>query len=196
MNIAVLEGKLKLYSSELFDGNAQNLLIATHGGVWKKRSFRGVARSVMRIHRLKIPHWTTLFFYAPHGTTISTKLERYMKWRYPPLEAVMPGETVINYDLRHVEGGQAFTTDQQVKTLITLNRCYAAHLDIHHPFRFLDILTAEPCAPAEISLKEVLNVLLRAGCIYPRIHCTFCRHEYGTPEEEYTPGYQNITPSS
>lgn len=196
MNIAVLEGKLKLYSSELFGGKAQNLLIAAHAGVWKKHSFMGITRSVMRIHRFKIPHWTTLFFYAPHGTATSTELEPYMKWKYPPLEAAMPGETVVNYDLGHVAGGQAYTADQQVKGLLTVNRCHSAHLSIHHPFRFLDILTTEPCAPAETSLQKMLDVLLRTGHTYPRIHCSFCRHKYGTPEKEYTPGYHNITPSS
>ncbi|MET4693961.1 putative adhesin [Endozoicomonas lisbonensis] len=163
MNIAVLEGKLKLYSSELFDGKAQNLLIAAHGGVWSMHSFMGITRSVMKMHHFKMPPWATLYFYAPHGTATSTELAPYMKWRYPPLEAIMPGETVVNYDLGHVAGGLAYTTG--------------------------------PCAPAETSLKEVLDVLARTGRIYPMVHCIFCRHEYGTPVEEYTPGYQNTAPS-
>ncbi|MCW7551980.1 hypothetical protein NX722_04855 [Endozoicomonas gorgoniicola] len=196
MNIAVLEGKLKLYTSELFDGNAQNLLIAAHGGVWGSRSCMAFARFITGVHRFKIPLWTTLYFYAPHGTATNTELEPYMKWKYPPLEAVMPGESVINYDLGHVVDGMPYTTDQQVKNHLTANRCHSAGLSIHHPFRFLDIVTTEPSGPADTTLKEVLAILSRTGRIYPRIHCTFCRHEYGTPEIEYTPGYHNITPSS
>ncbi|UYM16583.1 putative adhesin [Endozoicomonas euniceicola] len=196
MNIAVLEGKLKLYSSELFGGNSQSLLIAAHGGVWHSRSFMAVARSIARVHRFKIPPWTTLYFYAPHGTATSTRLEPYMKWKYPPLEAVMPGESVINYDLGHLVSGLPYTTDQQVRNHLITNRCHSASLSIHHPFRFLDIATTEPSGSANTTLKEVLGVLSRAGRIYPRIHCTFCRHEYGRPKNEYTPGYHNITPSS
>ena len=197
MDIEILEGKLKLYTWEIYGGNIQqNLLIAAHGAVWRSRSFMGVARSIAKVHCFKIPPWATLYFYAPHGTATSTGLEPYMKWKYPPLEAVMPGETVINYDLGHVESGLPFTTDQRVNNHLITNRCHSAGRSIDHPFRFLDIATTEPSGPANTTLKEVLTVLFRTGRIYPRIHCTFCRQEYGRPKNEYTPGYDNIIPSS
>ena len=197
MNIAVLEGKLKLCSSKLFGGNAQNLLIAAHGGAPPSHSCTGIARTLTRVHRFKIPPWTTLYFYAPHGTVTNAEFEPYIKWKYPPLEAFMPGETVINYDLVHVDDdGFVCTTDKEVRNLLFTNRCHSAHLNTHHPFRFLDIVTTAPSYPAQITLKEVLAVLFRTGRIYPRIHCIFCRYELGRPENDYTPGYHNITPSS
>ena len=103
----------------------------------------------------------------------------------------MPGEKVINYDLKHISARDPLPTSQGISEYLRDSRPVSEPNLSQHPFRVFDIVTTQPCFFDGTTLREVLDVLYRTGHLYPRIHCPFCRHERGTKRHLYLPGYHN-----
>lgn len=112
--------------------------------------------------------------------------------KHPPIEAALPGEKVVNYFLKYGSVRNPLGTDKDMERNLFRARYNEDPSFSEHPFRVFDILTAEPSDPQGIHLKDLLDTLHRAGHVYPRIHCSFCRNELGSPRQRaYRPGYHN-----
>ena len=192
MHKTLLDGQFNLFTFNWHGDNVQNLLILAHGAVVQPCSIDGIARRITGVHRFAVPLWTTLFFYAPHGYVLLVNAEDVMTGKEPPLEAILPGEMVINYDLGFEDEQYPLGTDQDIEIFLFNSRCnFSCSYFSQHPFRVYDIITTEPSDLSGTSLKKLLDTLYRTGHIYPRIHCTFCRWEYQTAMRFYRPGYHN-----
>ena len=191
IHITLLEGLLKLYTHDLRGNNIQNLLIQAHGGYFGEYSLKGISRRMGGTYRFTVPPWTALFFYAPHEFVLKSNSRKLMEGEYPPLEAKIPGETVVNYNLVHNKTLSPLGDDQVIESLLFGSRLsYDPNFD-QHPFRGYDIVTPEPSGPGGINLKKILDLLHRSGHAYPRIHCGFCRSRIGTRGERYRPYYES-----
>ena len=189
MHSKVLNGKLKLYQYDRFGFNVQNLIILAHGGAHNQQGLICAIRRAIGTYSFISPIWTTLFFYVPHGTVTVGSLLLFMDGTYRPFEAFLPGETVINYDLCHWSDNKSAGSDEYIRFCLYQSRCGTGSSFTQHPFRIFDIVTTEPSEPWGVSLKEVLDILLLTGQVYPRVHCTFCRYEYRSKKRFFEPTY-------
>ena len=183
-----------LYTHNWHGKNVQNLMIMAHGSIVNRRSAAGMFRRAFGKYQITTPAWTTLFFYAPHGTITSAWRDFYLVGKYPPIEAYLPGEKVYNYDLWY---DSDFTTPELVSFYLCKSRPPTDPNLSHHPFRVFDILTTPTRLSHSVSLEAVLKLLYQTGRIYPRIHCSFFyRYEEGAAVRHYTPGYHNAISES
>ena len=187
-----LRNDVCLYTHNWHGENVQNLIIMAHGTIVNRRSAQGIFRRIFRKYQFTTPSWTTLFFYAPHGTVVRSWHDYYLVGKYPPLEAYLPGEKVFNYDLHY---DSEYTNPGLIRTYLKKSRPLDDPDLSHHPFRVFDILTTPTWLFRSVTLETVLELLYQTGHTYPRIHCSFCRYEKGTAEREYRPGYHNISDS-
>ncbi|UYM16662.1 putative adhesin [Endozoicomonas euniceicola] len=198
MHKTVLDGKFILFTCNRHSSNVQNLLLLAHSAVPHSWSTAGIFRRIAGTHSFTVPSWTSLYFYTPHGYTIIVpkyddsgvyKLDGFMLGEFPPLEAILPGETVLDYILGYQF---PFPSDEHMHRYLNTSRFNpnCSYLD-QHPFRIYDIITPAPNAPVYSCLKELLDTLYVMGHVYPRIHCIFCRYESGSELRNYLPGYHN-----
>ncbi|UYM16515.1 putative adhesin [Endozoicomonas euniceicola] len=187
-----LRDDVALYRHNWHGENVQNLIIMAHGQIVNRRSATGIFRRLFRKYQTTTPPWTTLFFYAPHGTVTRSWHDYYMVGKYPPLEAYLPGEKVYNYDLSY---DSQYTSPGLISTYLRNSRPLDDPDLSHHPFRVFDVLTTPTRILCSISLETILKLLYQTGHVYPRIHCSFCRYEKGTPERDYRPGYRDPSDS-
>ena len=145
MHKTLLDGQFNLFTFNWHGDNVQNLLILAHGAVVQPCSIDGIARRITGVHRFAVPLWTTLFFYAPHGYVLLVNAEDVMTGKEPPLEAILPGEMVINYDLGFEDEQYPLGTDQDIEIFLFNSRCnFSCSYFSQHPFRVYDIITTEP----------------------------------------------------
>ncbi|MCW7553424.1 hypothetical protein NX722_12420 [Endozoicomonas gorgoniicola] len=189
----LIAGKFNLFTSDTHGDNVQNLLILAHSIPVQSYSISGVFRRIIGTHSFSVPGWTTLIFYAPHGYVLKTpNIENFMMGLFPPLESAMPGETVINYGLRYKNTQYPLANDAMMQIYFETSRFspFCPYFS-QHPFRIFDVITTQPSDPEGSCLSELIETLYRTNHTYPRIHCIFCRNEYGGKKRIYEPGYHN-----
>ena len=198
MHKTLLDGKFNLFTCEKHGSNVQNLLLLAHSAVPHPWSRSGILRRIAGTHSFTTPIWTTLYFYTPHGYDMIIpkyddsgiyKLDGFMLGEFPPLEAILPGETVLNYTLVYQV---PFPRDEHMYRYLNTSRFNpgCSYFD-QHPFRIYDIIIPAPNALVCTCLKELLDTLYTTGHVYPRIHCVFCRYVSGTEGKKYVLGYHN-----
>jgi putative adhesin Stv-like protein len=177
---------------------AEHLLISSHGCYVGERDklgkFTDWRRNLSGLGGwTKVPAWTTLWFYGPHGATLDDpglKIMNTGKF----YEMVFANEPVRNYRLtRYQEGSGKESYDHIVKD-IKRNRVYVSMQDAAQglgpeqmayiakkcPFTFpkMDVLTVRKrwwLMLTGVTLHNVLQRLDNKGYRYANIHCSFCR---------------------
>ncbi|MCW7553425.1 hypothetical protein NX722_12425 [Endozoicomonas gorgoniicola] len=198
MHKTVLGGKFTLFTCDKHGSNVQNLILLAHSSIYHPWSKSGILRRIAGTHSFTIPIWTTLYFYTPHGYDLMMpkydeseiyNIDGFMLGEFPPLEAILPGETVPDYSLVHE---LPFPSDEHIYQYLNTSRFNpgCSYFD-QHPFRIYDIIIPTSDALVCTCLKELIYTLYVTGHVYPRIHCLFCRYVLGAEIKPYVPGYDN-----
>jgi hypothetical protein len=169
----------------------QELLISSHGFYVPGRN-RGKDEGN---GWFKVPSWTTLYFYVPHGTPLVDPGITSAAM-FPPKETYGPGQLVRNYRLAKYQGrhGSKGETYKLINETIALNRTKAdgvdaernnplvrndpAALELLKPIERYDVLTIRHRVETFLRgfhLRDVLRELDSHGYRYPTIKCIFCR---------------------
>ena len=124
---------------------------------------------------IKIPNWTTLFFYCPINSTVFVTLSKLMVGLYKPVDVYGPGQSTHQYILFSVFDYELVTKICQRAMLVSHNiQKQNKKVD---PFDLYDIAYV---AGGDIySLSDFINELYSKGKIYQRIHCLFDRVSFG-----------------
>ena len=129
-----------------------------------------------------MPLWCTLFFYCPHGEILRARPFDCLTGRATPFEAYVSGTQVVDYELfskTEIESHEK-SMDREIKRDLLESRMGEYANLKREPFMYHDILGLSPCLSDEpIYLSALLELLFKAGYLYPRIHCHFCREPFG-----------------
>ena len=132
-----------------------------------------------------VPLWCTLFFYCPHGQILRNNPMDCLTGRASPFEAYVSGTQVVNYELFPKYDIYSKTAekdnDRALKDALLESR-RGEYVNLKgEPFAYHDIIGLSPSLDyfEPINLSGLLELLFKAGYLYPRIHCHFCREPSG-----------------
>ncbi|MCW7556059.1 hypothetical protein NX722_26210 [Endozoicomonas gorgoniicola] len=133
---------------------------------------------------IKIPNWTTLFFYSPMHVRIATNIYRFMTGMYKPVDVYGPGQSTHQYILFSFFDSDFEPLNQLCRAAMffssnTQKQNKNADPD---PFELYDI--AYVVGGDIYSLSDFLNELYSQGKIYQKIHCILDRISFGV--DKYT----------
>lgn len=164
-----------------------HLLISAHGVFLQELGLFG------RPLRTRVPAWTQLHFYAPHGDSIlDPTVPAILAGDFQVFETIRPGSPVVDYRLSKYQGrhGSVNETYASITNNLDANEAVldaiqqaaakgrAIKRGPNFAFHF-DVLTIRNRWWMKGSLGEklsdVLGALQGAGYRYENIHCSFCR---------------------
>ncbi|MCW7555603.1 hypothetical protein NX722_23855 [Endozoicomonas gorgoniicola] len=179
VKLSILMNRLKLFTCRDGGEKVQNLIIYSHG------KFRLKEPGVLsKSDLIFVPEETSLYFYAPHGSILYTRLCDAIVGQFDPLEIYTQGQKVANYSLSPEE---EVATPTYVKKLIAEHRVMLGKKIKTHPLRRFDVV--QPIS--RIKLDQLIQTLQWTDNLYPRIHCLFCRRSaHSMHQREYNPAEQ------